>query len=138
MEPCSILDMPAVYDIASEYLGESDWLHMRVRNDLLDIKNPLGHKWFTNGTSVVLYEPVGNTKCQIHTLGVSRDKGLYKLCIDSSRWMLDNTSIIDYLVFVPKDRLDIKMFLKRLNAHKVGILRDELIYVITEGDLKCQ
>lgn len=138
MEPCNILDMPRIYEIASASLGESDWLHHRVRLDLMDTKNPLGHKWFTNGTSIVLFEPIGQKKCQIHTLGVSRDRGLYTLCLSSGQWMLRNTAMEYYLMFVPKDRLDIRFFLRRLNARKVGTVAGEMLYELTEGDIQWQ
>lgn len=137
MKPCTILDLPELYEIAAIHLGDSDWLHQRMRLDLLDTKNPLGHKWFTNGKSIVLFEPIGNTKCQVHTLGVSRDRGLYQLCLDAGRWMLDNTSIIYYLLFVPKDRLDVRMFVKHiLRARRVGEVANETLYELVEGDMR--
>ena len=135
-EPCTILDLSKLYELATTMYGESDSLYMKIRNDLVD-RNPLGHKWFLYNNHAILFEPIGADRCQIHTFGTTRDTDMKDFFISSGFWMKENTPMVVFLAFIDKKRLDLRFFLKSIGAKKLCELpaTRELLYAVTEEDV---
>ena len=139
INPCTILDLPKLFEIAATQYGEHDWLHSKIHNDLVD-KSPLCHRWFLNNEHAILFEPISRRKCQMHTFGSTRDKSMKEFFLSAGLWVKRNTTIEVFLAFIERDRMDLRFFLKSIGAKKLCILpaTDQILYAVTEGDIKWQ
>jgi hypothetical protein len=134
MEPCTILDLPVIYDILYDNLGESDNLHMMTRNDIIGGTT----KFFLEDDRLIIFRYIGQDKYDVHIHSVSRDsrgKGLRDFAVRASRWMIDNLGAKSFLNFVDNDRLDLKVFMRMVGAKRIGIIpgTNQILYVSAEG-----
>jgi hypothetical protein len=135
MIPCTILDLPDLYEILSGFLGSSDALHWSLKNALVSGST----KFFLQDGAVVSYDNLGHGKYLVHIYSVSRDmRGmeLRNFAVKAGRWMLDNTDAKVFLTFIKNDRLDLKFFMRMIGSRRFGGIpgSDEILYVST-GDM---
>lgn len=134
MKLCTILDFPEVYEILADNLGDSDNLHIKLRNDLIEGLN----KFFIENDRLITFDFIGQDKYIIHIHSVSRDsrgKALRDFAVKACRYMIDNFKAKSFLNFVDDSRLDLKIFMRMVGAKKICKIpgTDQILYVSAEG-----
>ena len=134
IKPCTILDLPDIYRVLYENLGESDNLHSRTRNALVEGLNV----YFLENDKLIIFDYIGQEKYIVHIHSVSRDsrgKGLRDFAVRASRWMIDNRKAVCFLNFVDNNRLDLKIFMRMVGSKKIGDIpgTNQTLYVSAEG-----
>lgn len=136
MKICTILDLPIVYEIIADSEGDSDGLFAAIRLSLL---NPASEVFFLEKSAVMIYQRLSNDKWMAHVHSIDRkDRGLWlrDFAVRSGRWILDNRGAKAILNFVPKDRLDLKLFMRMIGSKRIGEIpgTSEILYTST-GDM---
>ena len=131
MNPCTILDLAKVADVATKHFGKDATLWARTK-----LYSPIDKLFYFNENLVLLIEAIGQYKYSIHTIGRTNKVKEYRdFTINAGSWMFDNTTCTCLIAFAAASSLRMQRFIGLTGGKRVGVIpdaggiEDEIMYV---------